>query len=160
MFSVPEQEREGPGRASSGQAARFLRWAICDPSDANSNVLHTMGPCTFSFVVELNNGIRNGATGIALCNSDGQLMWGWAAYKLRLEEGIQELVVTLPGLPLRPGVYHWQVCLYEDFGLLDNWNCVPELIIATEPQTHPRDECSGILNVPCKFEIRPSGKVR
>ena len=160
MFGVPDQERKGPGRASSGQAARFLQWSICDPSDTKSNVLQTMGPCTFSFVVELNKGIRNGAHGIALWNSDGQLMGGWAAYKLRLEEGIQELVFTLPGLPLRPGVYHWQVSLYEDGGLLDNWYCVPELIIATEPQTHPRDECSGILNVPCKFQIRPSGKVR
>jgi len=160
MSGVSRQENGGTGQASTGQPARFLQWAIYAPANANSNVLQTMGPCTFKFIVELNRCIRNGHHGIALWNSDGQLMWAWAASKLRLEEGIHELVFTLPGLPLRPGVYHWQVSLYEDGGLLDNWMCIPELIIATEPNTHPSDEWNGILNVPCDFQIKPAEKVR
>ena len=153
-----------PGRRESGSAedsgkrlTRFLRWEIPGETAGRSNILSTMGPCAFKFVVELNRSIRNGHHGIALWNGEGQLIWAWAAGNLRMEAGMHELVHALPGLPLRPGVYHWQVSLYEDGGLLDNWFCIPELIIATEPQTHPSDEWNGVLNVPCDFKVMQVG---
>jgi len=89
-----------------------------------------------------------------LRNADNQLIWGWAIYNLHLEPGISEFIYTLPSLPLRPGVYYLHVSLYEDEQLLDEWSCVPELVVATEPLTHPRDEWSGILNIPCDFRVQ------
>jgi len=56
-------------------------------------------------------------------------------------------------MPLRPGIYHWQVSLYEDGKLLDNWYCIPELVIATDPEGHHLDQWNGILNLPCAFKI-------
>jgi len=46
----------------------------------------------------------------------------------------------------------WQVSLYEDGKLIDLWDCSPELIVATTPRTHPRDEWSGVLNIPCELD--------
>jgi lipopolysaccharide transport system ATP-binding protein len=133
--------------------ARFLGWEILEPRAEQPNHLTTLGPVKFKIMVHLNKPIRNGVHGIALWNSDNQLMWAWATYDLNLEQGTREFVYTLPSLPLRPGNYSWHVSLYNEGNLLDVWHCVPELIIATAPLTHDRDEWSGILNVPCDLHL-------
>lgn len=134
--------------------ARFLRWEIMEPRAKQPNMLTNLGPVTFKIVVQVNKPIQNGHHGIALWNNDNQLMWGWAVFNLKLEPGIHEFFYTLPTLPLRPGVYYWHVSLYSEENLIDIWHCVPELIIATNPLTHPRDEWAGVLNIPCDFQLR------
>jgi hypothetical protein len=52
---------------------------------------------------------------------------------------------------LRPGPYYWQVSLWDDIEQIDLWDCIPEMVIATEGHQHPSDEWNGILNVPCEF---------
>ena len=133
--------------------ARFLRWGIIEPRSRELNLLEGSEACSFRTIVQVNKPIRDGHHGIALWSDDGQLMWAWAANNIRMGVGLSELVYTLPSLPLRPGVYHWQTSLYESGALLDNWYCTPELIIATKPQTDSRDEWNGILNLTCDFEI-------
>jgi hypothetical protein len=59
-------------------------------------------------------------------------------------------------LPLRPGAYSWQVSLWEDGELLDLWDCLPELNIATPVFQHAKDSWNGILNIPCEFSIQPN----
>ena len=59
-----------------------------------------------------------------------------------------------PEASRRPSVYFWRVSLGDDTGLLDVWDCIPELAVATQPVTHPSDEWAGILNMPCKFNIQ------
>ncbi len=133
--------------------ARFLDWEILDPPAEPPNMLTTAGPVTFRVSVQVNAPIRHGVHGIALWNAERQLMWGWAAYGLSLEPGLHQFVYALPSLPLKPGAYSWHVSLSHDGSLLDEWNCVPDLVIATDPVTHPRDEWSGILNLPCRFRV-------
>ncbi len=138
---------------SSALDARFLRWEIIEPRSNKSNHLTSFETCVIRFILQVSKSIRNGHHGIALWDNEGQLMWAWAAQNVQMEIGLHELVYTLPSLPLRPGVYRWQVSIYEDGALLDNWYGIPEFIIAAEPQGHPNDEWSGILNLPCDFKI-------
>jgi lipopolysaccharide transport system ATP-binding protein len=144
---------------TSGRVAgRFLGWEIIDPPGEQSNVLATQGAVRIKFTVQVNEPIRGGHHGISLFNSDNQLMWGWATDHLDLDRGVQGLEYVLPGLPLKPGSYCWKVSLYSsrysEAALVDEWYCVPELIIATPPLTHPRDEWSGILNIPCEMRVQ------
>ena len=37
--------------------------------------------------------------------------------------------------------------------MLDNWDCVPEMTIATEIHQHYMDEWNGILNLPSEFSL-------
>ena len=113
----------------------------------------TQGPLRVRLTVQINEPIRDGHHGIALWNGDHQLMWGWAADDLDLKPGIYAFEYTLGGLPLKPGTYSWKVSLYSEGALVDAWYCVPELIIATTPLTHPRDEGSGIRNIPWEFGV-------
>ncbi len=145
---------EGRDTDDAHVAARFVGWQIIDPRHEQPNVLATTGPLTLRFVLKVNKPIRNGHHGIALFNSDNQLMWAAAVNHLELSAGVREFVYTLPGLPLRPGVYAWHVSLYEDNQLVDVWYCAPEMVLGTEPVTHPLDVWQGVLNLPWQFHVR------
>ena len=139
------------GARSSHQRASFRRWQIIDPQGDSQNLLFTLGPVVIQFTVEANKPISNARHGIALFNVDRQLMWAWEATGLELEPGIHEFRFKFPVLPLRPGPYYWQVSLWDDIEQIDLWDCIPEMVIATEGYQHPSDEWNGILNVPCEF---------
>jgi lipopolysaccharide transport system ATP-binding protein len=133
--------------------ARFVRWQIDGPESSRSNFLTTMGAVTIRFQVEVLALIQNGHHGIALYNGERQLMWGWATDGVQLEPGTYEFSYTFPTLPLKPGPYSWLVSLWENGKIVDLWDCTPDMIIDTEVHQHPQDEWSGVLNVPCQFEV-------
>jgi len=133
--------------------ARFLRWEIVEPRNDQANVLTELGPVTIRFFVEVYEPIHLGQHGIALFNSEGQLVWAWAANNLTLDVGLHALRYTFPMLPLKPGSYGWHLSLYDSSGLADVWYGVPEMIVATPNYQHPRDEWNGPLNLPCQFHV-------
>lgn len=140
--------------------ASFVRWRIDGAESAHSNFLTTTGAVTIRFQVEALAPIHNGHHGIALYNSERQLMWGWAKDDVQLEPGTHEFCYTFPTLPLKPGPYSWLVSLWENGETLDMWNCAPDMIIDTEVYQHPQDEWSGVLNVRCQFKVFSSQKSR
>jgi ABC-type polysaccharide/polyol phosphate transport system ATPase subunit len=145
----------GPNGGSNGNQTktRFLNWQIHGVQSDVSNVLTSLGSVKVLFTVEVAARIQSGHHGIALFNGERQLMWAWAADRVQLEPGTHEFSYTFPTLPLRPGPYFWQVSLWEEGKLLDLWDCVPEMIIATEVHQHPQDQWHGVLNVPCELVI-------
>jgi len=145
---LPQERPDAPS-----VKARFLKWEIVEPRNNQPNVLTEIGPVTIRFLVQVNEPIRFGFHGITLLNSEGQIMWGAAAFNLNLTEGLHEFTYELVTLPLRPGVYFWRVSLHDGQGWVDVWECVPELIVATQPVTHPWDDWTGILNIPYRFTI-------
>ncbi len=140
--------------ADRGQKARFLGWEILEPREESPHMLTVLGPVTVRFVAQVNQLVRRGHHGVALFTMDRQLMWAWAKDDVYMEPGIHSFTYTFPMLPLRPGAYAWQVSLWEDGKLLDMWDCLPEMNIATQVHQHARDEWNGVLNVPCDFTIR------
>jgi lipopolysaccharide transport system ATP-binding protein len=148
---------EAGGRvASTARSAQFVGWQLGDQDSPAAHVLYTTGPVTIRVRLNVSRPIRYGHHGIALFSPDRQLMWATAMDDLRLDVGVHDLVYTLAMLPLRPGNYAWQVSLYEDGRLVDLWECVPDLVVATTPVTHPRDEWAGVLNIPYDFSTRPT----
>ena len=140
--------------ADRSERVRFLHWEILDPRGESPYMLNSLGPVTVRFTVQVTQRIRRGHHGIALFSMDRQLMWAWAKDDIQLEPGIHSFTYTFPMLPLRPGAYTWQVSLWEDKELLELWDFLPEMNIATQVFQHPRDEWNGVLNVPCDFTIR------
>jgi ABC-type polysaccharide/polyol phosphate transport system ATPase subunit len=134
----------------------FVSWEIVEPRVENPYVLTTLGQARLKFVLRLSKPVSDGIHGVALYNHERQLMWGWAKYHFQLDEGIHEFHYSFPTLPLRPGIYSWQVSLFDGERQIDVWDCFPEMIIATEIHQHLRDEWNGILNVPCGFGIQSS----
>jgi ABC-type polysaccharide/polyol phosphate transport system ATPase subunit len=145
-------ETERPGRDKG--TSHFVSWEVVGTGREGLNVFAGLGTFSFRIVVYLHKAIQDGHHGIALRSKNGDLMWSSAVSNLRLNEGNHEFFYKLPFLPLQPSIYQWQASLYEADRLLDNWLCLPELIVATEPMTHPRDEWIGMLNVPCEFHTK------
>ena len=137
----------------SSTKARFVQWEIGDPGADSPNVLASTGAVTLKFGLVLNVPLRMGVHGIALYDGNRNLIWGTAADNLELPPGAHHFTHELPSLPLRPGPYTWKVSLYDEHGLLDAWECVPEMLVVTEPVTHPKDEWAGMLNIPSQFSI-------
>jgi len=133
--------------------ARFTHWAILGSSSNSSCVLESTGRVRLAFEVVLNVPLRIGQHGSALYNIDRNLVWGTAVRNLELPPGTHTFVHELPSLPLRPGPYVWRVSLFDEHGLLDDWQCVPEMLVVTEPVTHPSDEWAGLLNIPEEFSV-------
>src|SRR6266446_1560634 len=147
-----ESNAHGQDRASHTKG-RFLRWEIAEPATSQPHMLASLGPVTVNFAVELAEPISSGEHGIALFNAERQLMWARAAQKLSLEPGVHVLSHTFPSLPLRPGAYQWQVSLWNNGEMLDLWDGVPDMTIATEIHQHYMDEWNGLLNLPSDLKI-------
>ena len=139
-------------RTISGKSC-FRSWSLVANDGEQSNVLASMGAVTIRFVLDLKQPVRMAHHGIALRSVDNQLIWAWAANDLTLPAGLNHLVYNFPFLPVRPGPYTWHVSLYDDHDLVDDWSCLPEMIVATEAYQHARDEWNGVLNLPVQFEI-------
>jgi lipopolysaccharide transport system ATP-binding protein len=150
-------KEEPPGRAVSISLARFVSWQIANAAGANPHSPHSLDnlePVTIRFFVEIHRPIPNALHGIALYDHEQKLIWSKAPQKLALEAGEYALEHTFPMLPLRPGLYTWVVALSADEELIDEWNCEPEMNVATESFQTPADEWTGILNVPSNFEAK------
>jgi len=133
--------------------AQFLSWELAVPGGHDPYMLETLGPVTIRFRVRIDRRVDGGHHGIALFDNEGQLIWGNAREALQLQPGDYEFRHAFPFLPLRPGAYTWRVSLYDGGDCIDSLDCVPQMIVGTEPLGHPRDEWSGILNVPSSFQI-------
>jgi len=152
-------QANGLGSRGPGYKGRFVRWEIVEPRAETPNILTVLGPVTVRFMVEVHHPVRDGLHGIALRNVDNQLIWAWAANDIKLAVGEHMFCYSFPMLPVRPGPYTWHVSLYDGGKLVDVWDCLPEMIVATEVHQHPRDEWNGVLNMPCEFEISEESKV-
>ncbi len=151
-FAVP-RESGGDGRAERNHSTRFLSWRIAEPCNKEPNVLDSFGSVTFESSLAVDKDIHGGVHGIALFNSDQQLIWATSVDKLELKSGSHTLRFRLPSLPLRPGVYHWDVSIWEGGFCFDRWTCVPDMIVGTQPVSHPQEEWQGLLNLPWEFRV-------
>jgi len=150
VMLAPERS-ESPVRGP-GAKAQFVRWEIAESGD-QPHTLGTLDSVTVKFTLDVRETIKMAHYGVALRNHEQQVIWAWALEPVRLEAGERELSHTFPMLPLRPGSYSWLATVYEEGELVDWWDCVPEMVVATDVHQHPMDEWSSILNIPTAFEI-------
>jgi ABC-type polysaccharide/polyol phosphate transport system ATPase subunit len=143
------------GRDISGVKAYHENWEILEPPGESPNIFNSFGPIAVRFTLKVMQPLRNVQHGIFLYSADRQLLWGTVVNGLQLLAGRQALMHKLPILPLRPGAYTWRVNLYDEDGLIDDWECLPELVVTTKPLTHSKDEWAGILNVASSFSVTP-----
>ncbi len=152
-YLLADAHREGERPRQGGATkARFIRWQIANACHNDAHTLSTLGPTTVSFILEVIRPIEKGEHGVALFSADRQLVWARAVRNLAFQPGIHILSYTFPILPLRPAPYQWQVTIWEQGEMLDLWDCLPELNVATEIHQHHMDQWNGILNLPADFD--------
>ncbi len=140
--------------------AHFSRWGIFDGKNDSSHVLASLGPVAVRFVLEAREPIRRGHFGITLYDAERRVVWGRSVDDLELTRGAHELICEFPLLPLRPGLYSWAVSIWDEDGMLEAWDGVPHMTVATENHQHSRDEWCGVLNIPTNFRSRSAAEPR
>jgi lipopolysaccharide transport system ATP-binding protein len=150
----PEEHR-GPGLK-----AKFISWRLVQAESEGGHALNTHEPVSVSFYLRVVTPIRRGIHGVALYDSNRQIIWGQAAYELELEPGLHNLRYEFPMLPLRPAGYSWMVSIWDEEGLIDMCDLYPDLLVSTESHQHPRDEWSGVLNLPNRFTVSQAETVQ
>ena len=150
--SMSSGDRGVPTKEGRASRVHLLGWGIKGPTEQR-HLVSTPGAVTVEFVIELTERIERGEHGVALFNSDRQLIWARAEQNLQLASGVHIFSHTFPFLPLRPGPYEWQVAMWDEGEMLDLWDCFPQLIIATESYQHSLDQWNGILNIPVSIGI-------
>jgi ABC-type polysaccharide/polyol phosphate transport system ATPase subunit len=156
-MSRGENGHGGNAAERPASKGRFVRWEVVEPRGEEGHILSGLGPTTVKFMVKIDEAVRAGHHGCALFNHEKELIWAWSTDDVKLEVGEHEFRYTFPMLPVRPGPYCWQVSLYDEGEQLDAWDCVPEMIVATEGHQHTDDEWNGVLNIPSRFEIDDRG---
>jgi ABC-type polysaccharide/polyol phosphate transport system ATPase subunit len=146
---------EGPKGCLVGPDLRngFVSWEIVEPRTEKSGFLTTLGRVRIKFVLQLDKPLADGHHGIALFNLERQLIWASAINHMELAAGIHEFHYDFSSLPVRPGLYTWEVSLFDGDRQVDLWSCVPEMTVATEIHQHPDDRWSGVLNLPYQISI-------
>ncbi len=149
---------EDPVGARKGDHSRgyFTGWQIVSPENNAPHSIDAVGPATLRFTLKLHEAIKHGIHGISLYSADRQLLWSWAAYQLSLGAGAHDFIYDFPLLPLKPGIYTWMVSFWDREELIDMGDLAPEFHVVTQSFQHPRDEWSGLLNLPSQFTVRPS----
>lgn len=138
-----------------GGKAHFLKWWILDPEGKPKHVLSDDGELQLQFLLRVNQPVYGLYHDIELYDQNRQLLWGNAIGNVTLEPGVYLCNHTLPHLPLRPGSYTWRATLWDGGENVADYDCVPEMQVATVPVGHPMDEKAGILNIPSVCAIVP-----
>jgi len=147
------RQENGRSSASPQIKARYLRWELLAPEASQPHVLTTWATVRVRFTLQIYQSLHRASHGIALFDAERKLMWGTEATNLAFQPGFYAFVYELATLPLRPGAYSWLLTLYDENGLVDFWEGLPEMLVATSPLSLSSDEWAGFLNLPYKVEI-------
>jgi ABC-type polysaccharide/polyol phosphate transport system ATPase subunit len=145
-----------PETESGAEKRCFQSWSI----GGHGNVLRDdTQEVAFHFRVHLEEPVSQGHFGVAILTDSNSILTGWGFDNLEIPAGQQEIVVRVPGLPIRPGAYSLTCSIYDRGNnlsggrLVEQWYGLPPLIIDTVPVSHPQDRWAGILNIPADFQV-------
>src|SRR5271154_1697378 len=133
----------------------FLNWSVSGPGNI---VCDDMQDLAFHFHLFLTEPISQGHFGMAILNESSAVLTGWGFDNINIPAGNQEIVLRIPGLPLKPGGYSIACSIFNHGNnltggeLLEQWNALPPLIVDTRPVAHPQDRWAGVLNIPAQIQ--------
>ncbi len=147
----------GEGARQEGGPTQFIGWWLREGDLERSHEVRSLWErVTVTFLLNVKKPLVSAHMGIGLYDSAGTLVWGFGEDGIELGSGVHELDFSLPSMPLKPGHYRVQVSIWEYSKMLDLWDGVPELLVATDPVTHWIDHFAGVMNIPAEFETRPA----
>lgn len=135
--------------------AQFLRWKLNGSNRASDHTVPSDGETSISFLLRVNERLDGVHHGVSLYDQDRHILWSNQLDGVVLDPGLYEFRYDLSSLPLRPGVYSWRIAIYDAGERVDDWECLPQMLVSTLPATQCRDESAGILNIPAKLDIVP-----
>ncbi len=138
----------------------FVGWSLAHGGNLITDGLR---PFTIRIRLKLAHPVAGGHFGLGLLGPDDEVIAGWAFEPVTLPQDADRLDVTIPQLPLRPGVYRWSFALFDGGNnltggrLVEKWTGVPELGLDVRPLGHTQDAWAGLLNLPATLTVPATG---
>jgi homopolymeric O-antigen transport system ATP-binding protein len=148
--------REGGG----GAGGCFVGW---DLGEGGHILTDGTRPFTVRVHLDLKQPVRDGHLGVGLLGPDDEVIAGWAFEPITWPAGTDRCDVTIPQLPLRPGLYRFSFALFDGGNnltggrLVEKWAGVPDLGLDVQQVGHTQDEWAGLLNLPATLTVPALG---
>lgn len=139
---------------SRGSHTSFISWKI----DKQGHTLtETLKPLSLMFSLWVHVPVSNGHLGVQVYNTENVMVSSWGIDDVSIPEGKATLVLDIPSLPLRPGLYTLSCTLFTHGNnltggrIVDRWSANPPLVVETNELSHSQDEWLGLINVPARL---------
>jgi lipopolysaccharide transport system ATP-binding protein len=146
---------------TAGANQCFRGW---DLADGTNVLLDGASSFTIRVHLTLTQAVTSGHFGLSLLGQEDELVAGWAFEPLSLPAGADRLDITIPQLPLRPGLYRLSFALFDGGNnvtggrLIEKWVAVPDFGLDVQPVGHQQDEWAGLLNLPASLIVPATGQ--
>ena len=154
VITAYETSRSASPTMSSNGRSAFISWSF---DGSRNTVKDGLLPQTLRLTLNLAAEVNKGHLGIQIVDDRNALLASWGFDDLSLEQGLSEIAVELPSLPLRPGVYAMNCTLFNNGNnltggkVVDVWNASPNIVVEASELAHSQDEWSGLLNLPARI---------
>jgi len=131
----------------------FGRWQV---EASGTNVLdldQTRGGIAINIHAQVFKPLRKGQYLISLKDANNTIVWSYLHYDLKLDPGPVVFIQEFDFLPLAPGVYEWDVRVYDGHTWSD-FLLAPELSIVSRTDSNVYGHLKGFLNVTSEMRLQ------
>jgi ABC-type polysaccharide/polyol phosphate transport system ATPase subunit len=131
----------------------FRRWIIENSQSNELNLDETHETTVLRFRAHVRQEIRKGILFIALRSKDNTILWSNMYHELQLSPGLVDLVHSFERLPLNPGVYVWEIRIFDGHHWFQHLQ-LPEFSVISKDDSNVFDDLKGCLNLSFRFELQ------
>lgn len=137
---------------TSGPIA-FARWTMEHTESNQLNLDNCPERITLKFRSVVKKEIRKGILFIALRSNDNTILWSNMHHNLTLSAGAIDLVHSFERLPLNPGVYVWEIRIFDGHQWFQHVQ-IPEMSVISRNESNVFDSLKGCLRLDFTFGIQ------
>ena len=131
----------------------FRPWIIENSQSNELNLDAIPEKTVLRFRAHVKQKIRKGVLFIALRSNDNTILWSNMYHELQLSPGLVDFVHSFERLPLNPGVYVWEIRVFDG----DHWSQhiqIPEFSVVSKEDSNVFDDLKGCLKLNFGFEVQ------
>jgi len=131
----------------------FRPWIIENSQSNELNLDEIPEKTVLRFRAHVKQKIRKGVLFIALRSNENTILWSNMYHELQLSPGLVDFVHSFERLPLNPGVYVWEIRVFDG----DHWSQhtqIPEFSVVSKEDSNVFDDLKGCLKLNFSFEVQ------
>jgi ABC-type polysaccharide/polyol phosphate transport system ATPase subunit len=131
----------------------FARWTMEHTESNQLNLDDCPERITLKFQSVVKKEIRKGILFIALRGNDNTILWSNMHHNLSLSAGPVDLVHSFERLPLNPGIYVWEIRIFDGHHWFQHVQ-IPEMSVISRNESNVFDSLKGCLRLDFTFGIQ------
>jgi ABC-type polysaccharide/polyol phosphate transport system ATPase subunit len=131
----------------------FTHWSVDHTQSNQLDLDHCPEKTVVRFSAVLKNQVTKGVIFISLRSSDNTILWSTMHPDVRLNAGPVDLVQVFEKLPLNPGIYIWEIRLFDGHVWHEHVQ-IPEMSVVSRDDSNVFDHLKGPLKLEESFDVQ------